>query len=281
MIKMRARVTNWIPRHPKAAIAVAVCGLLAMTGSVAAAEILASATTVIYACVNPTTAVMTLSNKTAMCPNGGSKIHWNQRGSAGLIWMGAWTSGVTYTAPDAVQYQGNSYILASGSTTATPPNSPWQLLAAQGAQGVAGAQGPAGFATSATEVDNAAVDVGYFHPADGSNWVAVAGGAAFTITLGSQDHVLIQVSINTPGNAAYFGRFLVDGSPISDSNVVTGGTNDALFNIGPTTTFAYPIQLGAGTHNFAVQAEVLCAGCSGVHSFNVFDRAIAVEDLGA
>jgi hypothetical protein len=45
---MRERVTNWIPRHPTAALALAT-SVLPTTGSVAAAEILASATTVIYA----------------------------------------------------------------------------------------------------------------------------------------------------------------------------------------------------------------------------------------
>jgi hypothetical protein len=44
---------------------------------------LSSITKVFYACVTPTTKVLTLSSATATCPGGGTKIHWNQTGPQG------------------------------------------------------------------------------------------------------------------------------------------------------------------------------------------------------
>ena len=68
-------------------------------------------------------------------------------GPAGLNWQGAWTSGDSYVADDAVGYDGASWfcILATSGTTA-PDSDPthWALLASQGAQGIQGEQGPIG-----------------------------------------------------------------------------------------------------------------------------------------
>lgn len=68
-------------------------------------------------------------------------------GPAGLEWRGAWVSGTSYIADDAVGYDGASWfcILATSGTT-TPDADPthWALLAAQGAQGEQGVQGPTG-----------------------------------------------------------------------------------------------------------------------------------------
>lgn len=80
-------------------------------------------------------------------------------GPAGLEWKGAWTSGTSYVADDAVGYGGSSWfcILAtSGTTTPNLDTTHWALLASQGAQGpqgiagptgATGAQGPAGSST--------------------------------------------------------------------------------------------------------------------------------------
>jgi hypothetical protein len=68
-------------------------------------------------------------------------------GPAGLEWQGAWVSGTSYVANDAVGYGGASYfcILAtSGTTTPNLATSNWALLASQGAIGPQGAQGPTG-----------------------------------------------------------------------------------------------------------------------------------------
>jgi len=68
-------------------------------------------------------------------------------GPAGLNWQGAWVSGTSYVADDAVGYGGASYfcILAtSGTTTPNLATTNWALLASQGAEGIQGVQGPTG-----------------------------------------------------------------------------------------------------------------------------------------
>jgi hypothetical protein len=68
-------------------------------------------------------------------------------GPAGLEWQGAWVSGTSYVADDAVGYDGASWfcILAtSGTTTPDLDATHWALLASQGAQGIQGVQGPTG-----------------------------------------------------------------------------------------------------------------------------------------
>ena len=73
-------------------------------------------------------------------------------GPSGLVWKGAWVSGTSYVADDAVGYGGASYfcILAtSGTTTPDLDTTNWALLASQGAvgpTGPTGATGPAGAA---------------------------------------------------------------------------------------------------------------------------------------
>ncbi len=80
-------------------------------------------------------------------------------GPAGLEWQGAWTSGTSYVADDAVGYGGASYfcILATnGTTTPNVDTTHWALLASQGAigpQGPVGPQGPAGSSISYLEYD--------------------------------------------------------------------------------------------------------------------------------
>ena len=68
-------------------------------------------------------------------------------GPAGLEWQGAWVSGTSYIADDAVGYDGASWfcILAtSGTTNPSADATHWALLASQGAQGIQGVQGPTG-----------------------------------------------------------------------------------------------------------------------------------------
>ena len=68
-------------------------------------------------------------------------------GPAGLEWQGAWASGTSYVADDAVGYAGASWfcILAtSGTTTPNLDTTHWALLASQGAEGPQGVQGPTG-----------------------------------------------------------------------------------------------------------------------------------------
>ena len=80
MPTMSGRLSSLIGRRPRydvAAFTVAL-GLTIGVAVTAVAVELATASTVYYACVNPTTKVMTLSTKAARCPGGGTKIHWNQ-----------------------------------------------------------------------------------------------------------------------------------------------------------------------------------------------------------
>jgi len=68
-------------------------------------------------------------------------------GPAGLNWQGAWVSGTSYVADDAVGYDGASWfcILAtSGTTTPDVDTTHWALLASQGAIGPAGPAGSTG-----------------------------------------------------------------------------------------------------------------------------------------
>jgi len=68
-------------------------------------------------------------------------------GPAGLTWRGAWASGTSYVANDAVGHSGASWfcILAtSGTTTPNLATANWALLASQGAPGIQGEQGPTG-----------------------------------------------------------------------------------------------------------------------------------------
>jgi hypothetical protein len=63
-------------------------------------------------------------------------------GPPGLNWRGAYNSGTTYGASDAVQYNGSSFVATAGvinvapySSSPTSPTAPWNLLAEIGATG--------------------------------------------------------------------------------------------------------------------------------------------------
>jgi len=85
-------------------------------------------------------------------------------GPAGLNWQGAWVSGTSYVADDAVGYDGASWfcILAtSGTTNPDVDTTHWALLASQGAQGIQGVQGPTGpQGAGATQTLQQTVDLG-------------------------------------------------------------------------------------------------------------------------
>lgn len=63
----------------------------------------------------------------------------------GVSWRGGWTAGV-YSALEAVQYEGASYIANATTTPADVPgvSTKWDIMAAKGATGLQGLQGPAG-----------------------------------------------------------------------------------------------------------------------------------------
>lgn len=73
------------------------------------------------------------------------------QGAPGLVWRGAWASGTTYAAGDAINYSGRSWYALAGSTGTTPPTTStstatWSLLADIGSAGPAGS-GAAGLIT--------------------------------------------------------------------------------------------------------------------------------------
>ena len=67
-------------------------------------------------------------------------------GPAGLIWLGAWSSVTAYVVPDAVSYNGSSYVALLPGTNQNPATATtyWGLLAQQGAAGSTGATGATG-----------------------------------------------------------------------------------------------------------------------------------------
>lgn len=114
-------------------------------------------------------------------------------GPAGLNWQGAWVSGTSYVADDAVGYDGASWfcILAtSGITAPDLDTTHWALLASQGAQGVQGIQGPQGLqgpqgipGTSPTQTLQQTVDLGNTITS-GSYETILAAGAVSVGTIG-------------------------------------------------------------------------------------------------
>jgi hypothetical protein len=103
-------------------------------------------------------------------------------GPAGLEWQGAWVSGTSYVANDAVGYDGASWfcILATSGTTAPDVDTThWALLASQGAVGPQGAQGPTG-AQGAGATQTLQQTVGL-----GNTITGTVGPTTFTTTLSS------------------------------------------------------------------------------------------------
>jgi len=99
----------------------------------------------------------------------GSQGPQGVQGPAGLNWQGAWVSGTSYVADDAVGYNGASYfcILAtSGTTTPNLATTNWALLASQGAQGVQGVQGPTGAQGAAGGAATKTNGIMYLDPSD-------------------------------------------------------------------------------------------------------------------
>jgi len=112
-------------------------------------------------------------------------------GPAGLNWQGAWVSGTSYVADDAVGYDGASWfcILAtSGTTTPDVDTTHWALLASQGAQGPQGVQGPTGAQGPSGEAGTLQQTVNNGNTiADGYNTMTVTANSIKTNTsLGGQ-----------------------------------------------------------------------------------------------
>jgi len=88
----------------------------------------------------------TTNTTSVPAPNG--TADWDPL-ALGFRWRGAWASGATYEAFDAVSSAGSSWVVPIGGAVAAggaPPesNAAWQQLASVGAQGAAGATGATG-----------------------------------------------------------------------------------------------------------------------------------------
>ena len=99
----------------------------------------------IYGCYNTTTGALRIIDSAATCGSGENLLTWNQTGAVGMRWRGGFSSSTTYSARDAVFYQGSAYITMQSVTGTVPPAAPWSLLARQGARGLPGPSGVPGF----------------------------------------------------------------------------------------------------------------------------------------
>ena len=75
-----------------------------------------------------------------------------------ITWKGEWWSGTTYTANEAIQYNGSSYVCLQGNTNLIPPDntSAWSLMTSKGDIGATGAVGSAGSVTIGTTTTGSA-----------------------------------------------------------------------------------------------------------------------------
>lgn len=75
-----------------------------------------------------------------------------------ITWKGEWWSGTTYTANEAIQYNGSSYVCLQGNTNLIPPDntSAWSLMTSKGDIGATGAVGSAGSVTIGTTTTRSA-----------------------------------------------------------------------------------------------------------------------------
>ena len=137
-------------------------------------------------------------------------------GPAGLNWQGAWASGTSYVADDAVGYGGASWfcILAtSGTTNPSADPTHWALLASQGATGAPGAtglQGPTGPAGPSNALSIGTV-------------TTLAPGSSATATLTGSSPVQT-LNLGIPQGAAGASPALVFVARISQSGVNTPPT---------------------------------------------------------
>lgn len=171
-------------------------------------------------------------------------------GPAGLEWRGAWVSGTSYIADDAVGYNGASWfcILAtSGTTVPSTDTAHWALLAAQGATGPIGPAG-AGAAAKTTAV---LLSNGNSAPFTYStvDFVKFLSSSAYSLppapVLGEVKHVLTTASCTlwaspNPGNDGSNNNFLT-----SDGN----GNSSMTLLANKSYRFTYIGRYG-GTYGF-------------------------------
>lgn len=175
-------------------------------------------------------------------------------GPAGLNWQGAWVSGTSYVADDAVGYGGASWfcILAtSGTTDPDLDTTHWALLASQGAQGIQGNQGPEGAQGPAGSV-NPVLTSGSIgatespYPTLTYDLNTVYNSAVLQrVLLPSGAYVGKQVIVYAANNAYTFQVRGADGGPSSAISIVGVQANSLSLTVNPNENYKFT-SLGDG-----------------------------------
>src|SRR5262249_36607878 len=106
--------------------------VLALAGGAVAS--IPDASGVIHGCYNKSSGSLRIIDSSVTgCSSKETALTWNQvgprglQGVPGLVWGGAWTSGVVYSPDDAVTYLGSSYKAIYQNSNDQPPSANWLL----------------------------------------------------------------------------------------------------------------------------------------------------------
>ena len=159
-------------------------------------------------------------------------------GPAGLNWQGAWVSGASYVADDAVGFGGASYFCINATSGTTAPNADpdWALLASQGAtgpqgpQGIQGIQGPSGSGLPGTVITQ-------------TQWWT---GSSWAPSTGLSHNGLGNVGINSTPASTY--KLLINANTGFGQLIrnLTGGT---VFNLLQTTSASLQYGVAPPSHS--------------------------------
>ena len=119
-------------------------GLALAAGGVAVASASSGGPASLRGCYATRTGALRLLTSTRdSCTSPERAVSWS---TSAISWKGAWHTATAYSAGDAVQYAGSSYLATRGSTGKAPALSPsfWSVLAASGQPGHRGPSGPSG-----------------------------------------------------------------------------------------------------------------------------------------
>ncbi len=161
-------------------------------------------------------------------------------GPAGLEWQGAWVSGTSYVADDAVGFGGASYFCinpTSGTTNPSLDTANWALLASQGSpgpqgpQGIAGPAGPSGSGLPGTAYGQTQ----YWNTAS-AQWMPTAG-----LTSSGDQGPWARVGIGTYPVNPWGLRMITNGGGMRLSQSVTGNSLFNQFDT-PAATFQFGLN---------------------------------------
>lgn len=146
---------------------------------------LADIVTDIVAHTRPTRILISEDNidllKQGIWPNGDDALPGPPGPPGDIVWLGPWQSGILYLEDDAVEHNGSSYIATAANINSAPPNSNWNLLAAQGNTGATGAAGATG-AQGIPGTPGAPGDTGPQGPQGNAGPNSISGSTTTTLT---------------------------------------------------------------------------------------------------